>query len=149
MRTDNLLYIYKPGETNIRTTANKDSGVVYYQDTVILVDEYLQQHPGYIVGTWDEIYPMILSAEEKEFILLWVEVTEKDFLEALECLPPDRWQRIDGCEFFQMSERLTSDITATYAKIQDRFFCANRRESDNYEKLLAEINNQFFFTRRG
>lgn len=50
------------------------------------------------------------------------EITEEQFMEALEVLPPLCWTAFSGGERFLMSEFLTGSYTAQYARFGDRYF---------------------------
>jgi hypothetical protein len=50
------------------------------------------------------------------------EITEKDFWEMLEVLPPAGWKQEPNCESFKLSERWSGNITDIYARIGERYF---------------------------
>lgn len=54
-----------------------------------------------------------------------VEITEKDWTYALECLPPVGWKHGDGGESFKMMERTAGNVTAIYVRIGERHFQFN------------------------
>jgi hypothetical protein len=58
----------------------------------------------------------------------------------LECLPPEKWETLNGIEFFRMMETLTGNITAHYAKTGTRYFSANRERQKDYAALWFEVN---------
>lgn len=61
------------------------------------------------------------------------EITKDEYDDALNCLPPARW---DGTVFL-MSERTIGSYTAFYAKCEGRYFCGTR----DYKKTS---NRDFF-----
>ena len=42
----------------------------------------------------------------------WTLIPEKEFMTALEVLPPEKWKTVNSVEIFRMCEYLYSDITA-------------------------------------
>lgn len=50
------------------------------------------------------------------------EITEKDFLYALNVLPPVGWVNARGAQSFKISERLAGRITSIHLEMQGRFF---------------------------
>jgi len=132
--------IYKDGETNLHTVTYTDAqGVERCAYSDLTVSEYLKANPGTVAISFDEALERIAKAEDAAYIKPWTEISADAWMEALEVLPPQKWQTVDGVELFRMSEYTTGNITAHYARTGDRHFCANRRTSDAYEKLAAEI----------
>ena len=103
------------------------------------VAEYLLEKPGAACLSFDEALKRISEAEEKAYIKPWTEITEDQWTDALEVLPPQKWRTVDGVELFRMSEYTTGNITAHYARAGGRYFTANRRTSDAYENLAQEL----------
>ena len=87
------------------------------------------------VMTWDEF----TKRTYKKLCKPWVETDKETFWEMLEVLPPERWRNMGNAEFFQISEKETLDITATYARVGDRYFYAKRRTSCDYSEELKAI----------
>lgn len=78
----------------------------------------------YKVVTWNEYEALkrkryIVDGEIKE-------VTEEQFNDALDVLPPLKWCTIDGIEMFCISEMTDSTYTAQYAhdKHNGKYYCA-------------------------
>lgn len=146
--------IYKPGETNLRTsvhgglcdyTENPDTNKPY---TIV---EYLEHlGDGYVCIEFKDALKMITEAETTKYVKPWIEIDEDRWDEMLNVLPPMRWRTVRGIEFFQMSEMLTGDLTGTFAKIRglrlpggpksERFFEATRRVSDDYGDMARDIS---------
>ena len=53
------------------------------------------------------------------------EITEDEYYEALDVLPPEKWVTIDGVSEFCMSEHYTANYTSQYAKDTrtNKFYC--------------------------
>lgn len=88
---------------------------------------------------FDTALERIRQAEETNYIHPWKEITEEIFLSAMECLPPEKWQWIDGVEIFRMCEYQISNITAHYCHYKHRFFVASRRTTTDYREIAREI----------
>jgi len=73
--------------------------------------------PGLIDISWDEYF----AAERAVYMTGPSAVTKEDYHEALNCLPPDNWERADSVERFTMCERLTGTLTACYAQQDDNY----------------------------
>lgn len=77
------------------------------------------EHP-YAVMTWSEY-----DAGTRDF---WIgnakmeEITAEKYDDALNVLPPVRWEQRDGVERFMMSEFLTKSYTQQYARWQTQYF---------------------------
>ena len=131
--------IYIPGSTTICTTVT--NGNADYTDQT--ADEYVASHPGAVEMPLEMAMIQIGEAQDKEMIGPWEEITEDQWQEMLEVLPPDRWRHHAGIEFFQMCETLSGNITSTFARVtidgQRRHFTADRRTSARYADLEMEI----------
>lgn len=67
-----------------------------------------------------------------------VEITHEDYMHALECLPPVRWQQSEGIESFRMSERWSGSMTSIYACLRGRYW----RFIDDISMPVAELNQK-------
>lgn len=67
-----------------------------------------------------------------------VEISESQWLEALECLPPMRWERKLGVESFRCSEFYSGSITAIYACAGNRYWMFR----DNAHMATEEISRR-------
>jgi hypothetical protein len=141
------LAIYKHGEMSLQTTAYDDNGVIRCRfsgylagkEKDLTVDEYLATHEGFKCLPIDEAIKHIHDTESIKLIGSWVEITEDQYMEALECLPPQKWLTVDRVNIFRMSEYTTGNITAHYARTANRYFTALRRTSVSYETIAQEV----------
>lgn len=62
------------------------------------------------------------DAKEKALCSEPVETTEERFMEMLEVLPPQRWQRGKGCESFEMCEHTSGRVTTIFCRFGDKYF---------------------------
>ena len=128
--------IYKTGETGLQTTVS--DGMCDYTDYTVA--EYLEKlGPEYACIPLDDAVDRIMAAQNSQFVKPWAEISEDVWVDALEVLPPNRWMNCKGIEFFQISERTIGNLTATYAKVNERYFTATRSIFDDYGSLAAQI----------
>lgn len=62
------------------------------------------------------------EAKENSLCTEPTEITEDRFMEMLEVLPPQRWQRGKGCESFELCEHTSGRITAIFARFGEKYF---------------------------
>lgn len=70
----------------------------------------------------------------------WHEISADDWQEALNCLPPENWQKVLGVSIFRCSERLTGNITAHYAQVGSRYWCANLPTTTRYTEIAVQVH---------
>ncbi len=153
--------IYKPGELNIRTSISEVNGVEYADYSFQFIYDKAGKNIGYtenktvaeylvelnkdntgekfITTTWEEAYKLINEAQNKTLIGEWEEITEEVWDEALNCLLPEKWKTVNGVNIFRMCEYYTDNITMHYAKVNGKYFKANRRATDDYEELARQV----------
>lgn len=87
--------------------------------------------------------------KKNKFITEFEEITESRWYEMFEILPPKRMIRHDDGLFFAflMSEYMTENITGHYFHMQDRYFWAYRRDTDNPGDMYQEIGKKFFLNK--
>lgn len=106
-------------------------------DDVVLFNVYAEKYGndnGYWLRRAEEMkntkYGVMLMSEffriqrEKVLSRPVVEITEKDFYDHLNVLPPLKWGTINGVEMFCMSEFDFGVYTGQYAMVGDKFYCA-------------------------
>lgn len=140
--------IYKDGEMGIQTTTYFDndgiercnySGYLRGKDVDLTVEEYLLENPGFRVESWENVKNLIEALQDKHLIGQFTEISEEDYDEALECLPPQKWETVDGVNIFRMSEYTTGNITCHYTRYNGKHYSANRRTSTPYAQIASEI----------
>jgi|GEM_PF-4609786 len=77
-----------------------------------------QRYPDAIYIDWESACKIMDDANR----LPVSEITESDFWEMLEVLPPVGWQTTPEGESFKMSERYSGNITSIYARVGTRYF---------------------------
>jgi len=139
---DKIMAIYKEGESHLQTTVH--NGYCDYTarngGDNLTVEEYLEKlGPDFSCVPLDEALDKIHEVEEKTYIELWEEIKEEDYTYWLEVLPPEKWKTVKGVNIFRMSEYIISNITRHCATVNDRYFTALRRTSEQYSHLADEI----------
>ena len=134
---NNADVIWKPGELHCqdfiideKTSVNK-----------IPVNQYLDDNPDCIRCSNDYFMIETKKLENENFLTDWIEIDEDRYYEMLEVLPPEKWK--GGC--FRMCEYYTSNITSHFIQINQRYFEAKRRTSQDYPSMIKEIHTQFDF----
>lgn len=142
--------IYKKGEMCAQTVTYIDkegiercSCTSHYlnmgQD--LTVEEYLAKNPDYVLMSWDEFLPMLNTMQDEAYLKPFKEITEEQYYESLECLPPQKWETVDGVNIFRMSEYLTGNITDHLVSYNGKYYSANRRTSTPYSEIAKEIKS--------
>lgn len=90
----------------------------------------------YKVMTWEEFKQnrrdIILSDPIKE-------ITEDEWMEALECLPPYKWEQVDGVNRFMMSEFYTAGFTEMYARYNGKHYSKMVDSTDDSTWISKEM----------
>lgn len=114
-----IVYFSKDGKPNVYDQIRTDENRSFYGRKTL--EEIHQQHPDAQLMGWTEynrLHNIYWTSDP-------IEITEEQFSDALECLPPVRWTNTPEGESFKMSERLSGNITGIYCRIESRFFCFN------------------------
>src|SRR5215831_8661644 len=105
---------YEPGRHSIIDTAELHEDGVWRS---AINNEDLEQirtrYPKAEFGDFDLIY----RQTEESYKTEPVEISEAEYIRALEVLPPLGWNSAKGVESFKMSERLYGIITSIYALV--------------------------------
>lgn len=141
--------IYQEGRSNIVSACCAEDGEVLkspyggelFEDLVAELNAKREAgSPEYQIMKMDDAMPLIEASQKAKYCKPWVEITKEEYWDALECLPPEKWETLNCIEFFRMSETLTGNITAHYAKTGTRYFTANRERQKDYAALWFEVN---------
>lgn len=99
-------------------------------------DELIAQHGDVEVLTSDEVLQRVSAAA----LTAPEEITEAEFIDALNCMPPCHWRRANGAESFQMSERYTANITTVYVRLGTRYFKWRDEMGTAHDTLAAKAH---------
>lgn len=119
------------------------STYVHYTDGETFA-EYNKKHGGDLVAlTWDEFYEQYYKPHLNGLQGEFTETTEERFNYGLECLPPKRWTREHGQEFFFVGECYTADLYTCFVRKGDKYYTALRSIHTKAEDLFAlkSVNN--------
>lgn len=130
------LCVYVEGQTSIVDTVDNKTGL-----TIIFgrsIGEKLLEYPGAEIVPLDyaierinerlkEVYPMLQPKE----------ISEEQFYEMFECLPPMHLNTTDRGMSFKMSEMTTGDITQGYVKKNSKYYSMNCRIKTKHEEMIA------------
>lgn len=137
--TDDTPCLYIEGETNAVDYILPDGMMAY---AGITVDAYRAAHPekNFIVLPWKEVLERCRQAAIAKFATPVREITEEEYDEMLNVLPPENWVRRNGWSVFRMCEYYTGRITSHYVSMGGRFY-HTRREAGHgvYEAIIEEI----------
>ena len=134
--------IYKNGADCIQDVLSPDNNHLRY--TGEKVSEYLKRKgPEYNLVSFEYACKKIEEINEKRYINPWLEIKRGEYWDMLEVLPPENWVIRAGFEAFRMMEYTTSNITGHYIRIDNRYFTAQRRNTQNYSTMYTEIQKQF------
>lgn len=89
-------------------------------------EQYKEDNPNLIALDWEtfekEYYRPYLNSLCGEF----KPTTKEEFWELLEVLPPERWEKREGKEFFFVGECNTADLYTCFVRIADKYWTAWR-----------------------
>lgn len=69
------------------------------------------------------------------------EETREDYWEALECMPPSRFNRVNGVEMFHICEHLTDNLVNWHAAYNGKFYQFNDEADHNAADLATRIRD--------
>ncbi len=135
-----LLAVYKPGDLFLKTTIEGDK--VHYSN--LTLEEYKASlDPDVLILPIDDAVNLLRQEQDKQLITEWTKITKKQWDEALDCLPPEKWEVVNGVEFFRCCEYHCSNITSHYAHHRGKRFTALRRISTSYADLANEVKDKW------
>jgi hypothetical protein len=145
--------IYQVGKTNIETACLAGEGETLKSPfTGELFFDLLARwngkreagSPEFQIMTLDAALPLMEEAQKSKYCGNWQEITEEDWYDALEVLPPEKWETVRGVNIFRMSEYLAGNITAHYAKLRGKYFTRNCSTSETYQELAEQVAAKWF-----
>lgn len=99
---------------------------VHYTDNITF-EQYNQANGGDLVAlTWGEFEKDYYSPHLKSLQEDFNETTKERFWDGLECLPPKRWTREAGREFFFIGECYTATLYRAFVRIGEKYYTALR-----------------------
>jgi hypothetical protein len=147
--------IYQSGKTNIETACLASDGETLkspysgelFDDLIIERNAKREAgSPAFQIMLLDEAMPLIEEAQRAKYCSDWQEITEEEWYEKLEVLPPEKWETVRGVNIFRMCEYLTGNITAHFAKLNGKFFTRNCSTRETYKQLAEQVAAKWFET---
>ena len=125
----NVIDFVRPGTNPPRTYVTNET-----------LEQVQRRHPTAQLYEWDS---WIAEKERQLTADPPVEITEDKFIEALECLPPQNWQRQRGAESFELCEHTSGRVTCVYVRVGQRFFAHSAIAGTLLEAHTARVRFTF------
>lgn len=125
INSDALAVVYVEGATTVETILARTGRSMYGGQTV---REIKKSHPGKCVTVmpWADAWIKMQAAQAAKYCKPLREITESEFNEALNVLPPEKWTRCETWEAFRISEYTCGRITQHYLRVGSRYFTQSR-----------------------
>ena len=145
--------IYQVGNTHIETACSAGEGETLkspysgelFSDLLLeLNDKRKAGSPAFQIMPLDDAMPLMEEAQRVKYCGDWEEITEEEWYDKLEVLPPEKWETVRGVNIFRMCEYLTGNITEHLAKLRGKFFTRNCSTSETYEELAEQVAAKWF-----
>lgn len=125
-------YAYKRGETNIQTLLRNGKCIYSGKPAQHYIDA------GFEIMNPDEAVHLVDKALEERYSGQWEEISEKEFWDMLEVLPPESYHY--GC--FRMSEYTESNYTSHFIHNHGKYYTATRKAINGWTPYFAELATQ-------
>ena len=132
-----MQYIISEPFPGYAETVIREDGTVMY--TKLTLDDYLAQGKHLRVVDESEI-EALMEAHHDSLVTRPVVESLEDWNDALNVLPPCRWQTYAGIEFFHISERLTGNLVAWHARIGDKCWAFTDYASRPFDELAEKVS---------
>lgn len=145
--------IYQPGKTHIETAClavdgetlkSPYSGELFSDLLTDLNDKREAGSPAFKIFSLEKAMLLMEEAQRAKYCSDWREISEETWDDALNVLPPEKWETVRGVDIFRMCEYLTGNITAHYAKLGGKFFARNCQTSETYDDLVEQVAAKLF-----
>jgi len=133
------LCFYESGSLSIIDTIKEGTDKSFYMNESL--EQIKTRYPKAEIVPFDYAIEQINEAKKDAFPLLQpVEITEDQWYDALECLPPMQMQRGQEGTTFKMSELIFMDVTSGYVAKKGKFYNMNVLLKTSSETMLAVCN---------
>ena len=143
MDWDNTLFIVDPDgyKGNIINTMDRE-GFVHFRANLTL-DEYKKEkgNENLVALEWDEYETKYLNPWHDSLKTDWQEITKDRYWEMLEVLPPVRWHKFTGGDFFFISEATTGSLHSHFCQYHGRYYERMADIRDSYDQIMASIKS--------
>jgi len=129
---------------SIVTSLNKE-GRSYYTGKTI--EEMQQGYESELIAVNDEELDLVIKEYENSLQKEWQEISEEEYFDALECLPPMNWRTIEpGVNVFCISEGYYGSLHSHFLKLSNKegvkYYSALRCVyTTTNEQILEQIKN--------
>jgi hypothetical protein len=141
--TTTTLYIIDPSNfkgqiVNTMSSTDKVPQFVDYMDKPTTFEEYKQKkgNQNLIALTWEDFSKNYYIPYLNSLCEPFTETTEERFMDALECVPPKRWTKFEGGQFFFVGECYTADLYTCFVKKGNKYYTALRSITESAENLI-------------
>jgi len=122
-----------PSIIDVCRTDDQGRTVTYFHGMTL--DELRKAHPRAELGNIEDVVRMkedVLKSEP-------ISITEDQYMDALEVLPPLDYQHKGNGNSFKMVERLSGRITTVYARMGDSYWCFNDVDTITHAEIMAKV----------
>jgi hypothetical protein len=135
MNNKQLAFYVEKELSIIDTLSNKTGRGTCSNETI---EEVIKRYPNAEIVPFDYAINCIEEAAKEKFNLLNpVEITEGQYYEMLECLPPEQYKSTEEGTSFKISERTFGNITACFVHKNSKYYEVMARTHTKHEELLA------------
>lgn len=126
-------------------TSLNNEGRSHYTDKTI--KEMQQEYESELITITDEELNLVIKEYENSLQNDWQEISEEDYYDMLECLPPMNWRTITpGVNVFCISEGYYGSLHSHYLKLSNKegvkYYSALRCiYTTTNEQILQQIKN--------
>lgn len=129
---------YIPGSTSIVSVQDENGLCLWGKQTH---EEVVKEYPGAELLPWEEVEPKIIEAQTRSFVKPIEETTEETFYNMLECLPPMKWDVINGVEMFRMEEATAGNIRAIYCSYKGKYYYMQDRDTVTNKEISKRVTD--------
>lgn len=121
---------------NIIDTVVEIEGAQIGQFSRETLEQIQKRYPGAQVGEASEV------AEQREAMMISEpqRITEEQFNDALECLPPEGWVRHQHTESFKLCEYYSGRITSIYARFGTTYWTFKDIGSKSHVEIMDKVS---------
>ncbi|NJO00404.1 MAG: hypothetical protein HC880_00815 [Bacteroidia bacterium] len=131
---------YVEGDLSIIDTVNTVTGLSFYQNETLR--QIKKRYPKAELVPLDyAIHRIEEAAKERWTMLQPEEITEGEYLERLEVLPPEDFLRDDSGASFKMSEREYLDITTGFVAKDGKFYKMYVKSYTPHESMIKAVEH--------
>jgi hypothetical protein len=100
------------------------------------LEEIRTRYPDAVIMEWEKAQKIM----DDRNCLPVREITEEQWYEMLEVLPPEGWKNDDNGESFKMMERWSGIITDIYARIGTRYLTLRDSAYTKHDEIMKRCN---------